>query len=103
MWRSPLTRPRFARSTPASAGAGSLPARRGEVSRGDAMTVKRDTVRAMNDAYAGLSLKPARIEELPIELQQLRSAIEAVRAKVDFDVDPFDFQVALKETARSRK
>jgi hypothetical protein len=68
------------------------------------MSVKADTVRAMNEAYAGLSLKPARVEELPIELNQLRSAIEAVNRRVDFDVDPFDFRVALLETAeRSKK
>lgn len=63
------------------------------------MSVKADTVRAINEAYAGLSLNPARVEELPIELNQLRSAIEAVNRKVDFDVDPFDFRVALLETA----
>jgi hypothetical protein len=68
------------------------------------MSVKADTVRAMNEAYAGLSLKPARVEEIPIELNQLRSAIEAVNRRVDFDVDPFDFRVALLETAeRSKK
>jgi hypothetical protein len=63
------------------------------------MSVKGDTVRAINEAYAGLSLKPARIEELPIELNQLRSAIEAVNPRVDFDIDPSDFRVALLETA----
>jgi hypothetical protein len=63
------------------------------------MTVKADTVRAINEAYAGLSLKPVRIEELPIELNQLRSAVEAVHRRVDFDVDPFDFRAALLETA----
>jgi hypothetical protein len=63
------------------------------------MSVKPDTVRAINEAYAGLSLAAARVEELPIELNQLRSAIEAVNRKVDFDVDPFDFRVALLETA----
>jgi hypothetical protein len=67
------------------------------------MSVKADTVRAMNEAYAGLSLKPARVEELPIELNQLRSAIEAVNRRVDFDVDPFDFRVALLETAERPK
>src|SRR5258708_9719661 len=39
-----------------------------------AMSVKADTVRAMNEAYAGLTLKPARGGELPIALSQLRSA-----------------------------
>jgi hypothetical protein len=67
------------------------------------MSVKPDTVRAINEAYAGLSLKPARVDELPIELNQLRSAIEAVNRKVDFDLDPFDFRVALLETAEKSK
>ena len=67
------------------------------------MSVKADTVRAMNGAYAGLSLKPERVEELPIELNQLRSANEAVNRKVDFDTDPFDFRVALLETAEGSK
>jgi 5-bromo-4-chloroindolyl phosphate hydrolysis protein len=67
------------------------------------MSVKADTVRAMNEAYARLSLKPARVEEIPIELNQLRSAIEAVNRRVDFDVDPFDFRVALLETAERTK
>ena len=68
------------------------------------MSVKPDTVRAINEAYAGLSLVPERVEELPIELNQLRSAIVAVNRKVDFDTDRFDFRVALLETAEgSRK
>lgn len=67
------------------------------------MIVKPDTVRAMNEAYSGLSLKPARVEELPIELNQLRSAIEEVSRKVDFDTDPFDFRVALIEAAEGSK
>ena len=67
------------------------------------MTAKPELVRAMNDAYAELSLKPARTEELPIELEQLRRAIETVRRRVDFDTDPFDFAVALRETARGSR
>ena len=63
------------------------------------MKVTGDLVRAMNPVYAELKLEPARTEELPIELEQLRSAIEAVQQRVEFDVDPFDFQVALIETA----
>lgn len=63
------------------------------------MTVKGETIRAMNEAYAGLSLTPARTQELPIEQNQLRDAIETVGSRVAFDVDPFDFQVALLATA----
>jgi hypothetical protein len=61
--------------------------------------VKSDLVRAMNEDYARLSLEAARIEELPIELEQLRQAIEAAGARVDFDTDPYDFRAALLELA----
>lgn len=57
--------------------------------------IKSELVRIMNDAYARLELEPARIEELPIELEQLRQAIETVNARVDFDVDPSDYRAAL--------
>ena len=39
--------------------------------------IKSDLVRAMNESYAKLQLEAARVEELPIELEQLRRAIEA--------------------------
>lgn len=61
--------------------------------------IKSDLVRIMNDAYAGLDLEPARIEELPIELEQLCRAIETVNAKVDFDIDPTDYRAALLSLA----
>ncbi len=61
--------------------------------------IKSDLVRIMNDAYGRLALEPARIEELPIELEQLRRAIEAVNARVDFDVDPTDYRAALLSLA----
>jgi hypothetical protein len=61
--------------------------------------VKSDLVRTMNEEYAKLLLEAARIEELPIELEQLRQAIEAANHKVDFDTDPHDFRVALLEVA----
>jgi hypothetical protein len=65
--------------------------------------IKSELVRLMNEAYARLRLEPARIEELPIELEQLRAAIEAANPKVDFDVDPHDFRAALLEVAASQK
>jgi hypothetical protein len=61
--------------------------------------IKSELVRIMNDAYARLELEPARIEELPIELEQLCRAIERVNAKVDFDVDPSDYRAALLSLA----
>ena len=65
--------------------------------------IKSELVRAMNEDYAKLQLEAARIEELPIELEQLRRAIEAVNAKVDFDIDPFDFRAALLDVAAGPK
>jgi hypothetical protein len=61
--------------------------------------VKSSLVRAMNEDYARLSLEAARVEELPIELEQLRRAIEAAEARIDFDTDPYDFRAALLELA----
>jgi hypothetical protein len=59
--------------------------------------VKSDLVRRMNEDYAQLQLEAARIEELPIELEQLRKAMEAASPKVDFDTDPSDFRAAQLE------
>ena len=64
--------------------------------------VKSNLVRAMNEDYAQLRLEAERIEELPIELEQLRRAMEAANARVDFDVDPCDFRAALLELAASK-
>jgi hypothetical protein len=52
-------------------------------------------VRAANEAFAGIAISEARSEELPIELGQLRDAIEAVGMAVTFDADPSDFRAAL--------
>ena len=52
-------------------------------------------VREWNEAYVRLQLRPARLEELPIELEQLSAAAESIREDVRFDVDPFDFRIAL--------
>jgi hypothetical protein len=65
--------------------------------------IKSDLVRTMNESYAKLQLDAARIEELPIELEQLRRAIEAANPKVDFDIDPFDFRAALLAVAAGSK
>ena len=65
--------------------------------------IKNELVRAMNESYGGLRLEDARVEELPIELEQLRRAIEAANPKVDFDVDPFDFRAALLDVAAGPK
>ena len=65
--------------------------------------IKSDLVRAMNESYAKLQLEAARVEELPIELEQLRRAIEAANSKVDFDIDPCDFRAALLDVAAGPK
>jgi hypothetical protein len=65
--------------------------------------IKSDLVRAMNESYAKLQLDAARVEELPIELEQLRRAIEAANRKVDFDVDPFEFRAVLLDVAAGAK
>jgi hypothetical protein len=65
--------------------------------------IKSDLVRAMNESYAKLQLDAARVEELPIELEQLRRAIEAANRKVDFDIDPSDFRAVLLDVAAEPK
>jgi hypothetical protein len=65
--------------------------------------IKSDLVRQMNEDYAQLRLATARIEELPIELEQLRKAMEAANARVDFDIDPHDFRAAQIEVAAGAK
>jgi hypothetical protein len=65
--------------------------------------IKSDLVRVMNESYAELQLDAARIEELPIELEQLSRAIETANPKVDFDIDPFDFRSALLDVAAGSK
>ena len=52
-------------------------------------------VRAANDISAGLALSEARSEELTVELEQLRAAIETVAGKVTFDSEPADFRRVL--------
>ena len=56
-------------------------------------------VRAANEAYAGIAMSEARSEELPIELTQLRAAIETVRQPALFESEPADFRAALLELA----
>ena len=65
--------------------------------------IKSDLVRVMNESYAKLQLEAARVEELPIELEQLRRAIETASPKVDFDIDPLDFRAVLLDLAAEPK
>jgi hypothetical protein len=52
-------------------------------------------VREWNEAFVRLQLTLVRLEELPVELEQLSAAAESIREDVRFDVDPFDFHKAL--------
>jgi hypothetical protein len=65
--------------------------------------MKSELVRLMNEVHARLRLQPGRIEELPIELDQLRKAMETANPRVDFDTDPWDFRAALLEVAAGKK
>jgi hypothetical protein len=59
------------------------------------MKTTPEAVRLWNEAHAKLGLTPARVEELPVELDQLSAAAEAVREDARFDIDPSDFRAAL--------
>ena len=60
-------------------------------------------IRAANDAYAGIAMSEARSEEMTIELEQLRAAIEAMSKAVMFDADPSDFRAALLALAEKEQ
>jgi hypothetical protein len=65
------------------------------------MKSKSEIVRQWNETRAYLRLTRERLDELPIELDQLTAAAESARADVRFDVDPSDFRAALL-TSRPR-
>jgi hypothetical protein len=54
----------------------------------------------MNCAHSKLSLRPERVEQLAIELDQLANAIESVRGSLRFDGEPCDFRVALIDLSK---
>ena len=64
--------------------------------------MKSELIRLMNEAQARLQLQPGRIEELPIELEQLSRAMETANPRVDFDTDPYDFRTALLDVAAGK-
>jgi hypothetical protein len=63
------------------------------------MNIPPATVRQMNADLVGVDMSLERSEQLTVELDQLKAAIESVAAKVVFDVDPHDFLVATLEMA----
>ena len=55
------------------------------------MTVSQALVQAQNAALARIPLTEVRAAELPVELNQLADAAEAVRDLLQFDAEPADF------------
>jgi len=65
------------------------------------MSVGPKMIREINEAVQGIPLPDIRVEELPVELNQLHAAIRTNRPRVDFDVDPNDFGRALSATSEA--
>jgi hypothetical protein len=64
------------------------------------MGVTEALVRAHNAALACIPLSDVRAAELPVELNQLAAAAEAVRHLLQFDTEPADFVRTLHALAR---
>lgn len=64
------------------------------------MPVNSDVVLALNLAGPRLPIDPARAEQLAQELVRFRAAAESARRRVDFNIDPFDFHLALIQITR---
>ncbi len=62
------------------------------------MPIKPETVHRINADYAGITLDETREAELAVELTQFLEASERGRRRLDFNLDPADFRVALIET-----
>jgi hypothetical protein len=65
------------------------------------MAITPATVRAINEAVQGIPLPDVRVEEVPVELNQLHAAAVTNRARLDFDVEPSSFRLALHQTAQA--
>ena len=59
------------------------------------MAIDPETVTVVNGAIQNIPLPDVRVQELPVELNQLHAAAVANRARLDFDADPVDFRRAL--------
>ena len=59
------------------------------------MRITPKTVAEVNQAIQKIALPEMRVQELPVELNQLLAAAVANRARLDFDLDPADFRRAL--------
>jgi hypothetical protein len=60
------------------------------------VTTTPQTVTALNDAIQEIPLSDVRVQELPVELNQLLAASVTNRERIDFDADPSDFRRALR-------
>jgi hypothetical protein len=67
------------------------------------MPIDRETVRRINADYAGITLDEPREAELAVELTQFLDASERGRHRLDFNLDPHDFRVALIETGLAER
>jgi hypothetical protein len=67
------------------------------------MSIKPETVRRIKEDYAGLALDENREAELAVELTQFLDASERGRRRLDFNLDPSDFRVALIETGLAER
>ncbi len=59
------------------------------------MTVTVKSISAINEEMQEIPIEEKRIEELPVELNQLLGAARALCPAHDFDRDPADFQRVL--------
>jgi hypothetical protein len=64
------------------------------------MTLVRQTLTALNHDLAQIPISEDRVDAVLIEVRQFVAAIEGVRSKLDFDVEPADFWVALTAIAK---
>jgi hypothetical protein len=64
------------------------------------MSVTEALVRAQNAALARIPLTDLRAAELPVELNQLAAAAEAVRHLLQFDAEPANFVQTLHALAQ---
>ena len=58
-----------------------------------AVTVK--SISAINEEMQEIPIDAARVDELPVELNQLLEAARALRSAHDFDSDPVNFRRVL--------
>jgi hypothetical protein len=63
--------------------------------------IDEETIRKINEAFAGIPLSRVRVRELPIEVNQFIAVAERVRAALIFEAEPSAFVLALESLAWS--